>query len=49
MSYQDSKKCDHQRLIKIKHWWYNFKCDKCNKKFKWIPRGEYFFLKSDED
>ena len=35
-------KCNHKELTKINHWWFNFKCRDCNKRFKWIPKGWYY-------
>ncbi len=43
------EKCKHEKLIKINHWWYNFKCEYCGEKFRWIPKGEYFYLVDDEN
>ena len=42
------KKCEHTKLIKIKHWWYNYQCASCKKKFKWIPKGDWFTIRDDK-
>jgi len=37
-------KCEHTVITKIDHWWFNFKCQKCGKRFKWLPRGDWYTL-----
>ena len=34
--------CTHLTLKKIKHWWYNFQCQECGKKIKWLSSNEHF-------
>ena len=36
------EKCKHNELIKIDHWWFRFKCKDCGKRFRWIPKGDYY-------
>jgi len=36
------KKCKHTEFIKIKHWWFRIKCKDCGKKFRWLPKGDYY-------
>jgi len=40
------QKCEHNILIKINHWWFRIKCKKCNKRFRNIPKGEYYTWKN---
>lgn len=35
-------KCKDVRLVKINHWWFNFKCGNCGKRLKWLPKGDYY-------
>ena len=37
------KKCKHNVLIKIIHWWFRLKCKDCNKRFRIIPKKDYYF------
>ena len=36
------KKCEHSRLITISHWWFRFKCEDCGKRFRWLPKGDWY-------
>ena len=37
-------KCEHIKLTKISHWWFNFKCASCGKRFKRIPNGDWYAM-----
>ena len=36
--------CEHIALKKITHWWFNFKCDSCGKRYRRIPKGDWYVM-----
>jgi hypothetical protein len=36
--------CKHNEFVKITHWWFNVKCKECNKRFRKLPKGDYYTL-----
>ena len=28
-------------MTKISHWWFNWECRYCKKKFKWLPHNDF--------
>ena len=39
------KHCKHDReFIKISHWWFRFKCRDCGKRFRRLPKGDYYTM-----
>ena len=36
-------KCTHNmEFTKIDHWWFRFECKQCKKRFRWLPKGDYY-------
>ena len=42
-------KCKHISITKISHWWFNWKCRGCNKRFKWLSTLDYLMMEQTKN
>ena len=42
-------KCKHISITKINHWWFNWKCRGCNKRFKWLSTLDYLMWEPNQN